>query len=395
MTYHAWTLPDGVEEVLAPDAWALEVLRRDLIDLYRRWGYAFVLPPLIEYIESLLTGAGRELDVQTFKLTDQNNGRLMGLRADMTPQIARIDANRMQSEAPVRLCYTGTVLRARAGVAASSRALRQIGVELFGHAGPESDREVLSLMIATLRTAGVEGFHLDLGHVGVVRALLAPAELGAALEAEVFDVLQRKSHPDLEGLRARIGDELADRLAVLMRLNGTPAVLESARAALAGLSPDIDTALDELSALCDWLAGQEPALKLHIDLGELRGYHYHTGVVFAAFVEEHGRELARGGRYDQVGEAFGRGRPATGFSSDLNVLARVAAPREADREPAVILAPAHEGPELAATIESLRDAGEIVVQALPDRPLPDHTCHLVLNQSTWTIQDGAIDDPRS
>ena len=395
MTYHAWTLPDGVEEVLAPDAWALETLRRDWIDLYRRWGYAFVLPPLIEYIESLLTGAGRELDVQTFKLTDQNNGRLMGLRADMTPQIARIDANRMQSDAPVRLCYTGTVLRARAGVAASSRALRQIGAELFGHAGPESDREVLSLMIATLRTAGVEGFHLDLGHVGVVRALLAPAKLSPALEAEVFDVLQRKSQPDLEFLRPQLGDALADQLAVLMRLNGTPEVLEAAAAELAGLSPDIDAALSELDALCGWLAGQEPSLKLHIDLGELRGYHYHTGVVFAAFVEEHGRELARGGRYDHVGEAFGRGRPATGFSSDLNVLARVAAPRAAGADADVILAPADESPALADTIRDLRAAGEVVVVALPGQPLPAHTRHLAQLHSTWTIQDGVIDDPRS
>ncbi|WP_348673402.1 ATP phosphoribosyltransferase regulatory subunit [uncultured Abyssibacter sp.] len=393
MTFHAWTLPDGVEEVLAPDAWVLETLRRDLIDLYRSWGYAFVLPPLIEYIESLLTGAGRELDVQTFKLTDQNNGRLMGLRADMTPQIARIDANRMLADSPARLCYTGTVLRARPGMAASSRALRQIGVELFGHAGVESDREVLSLMIATLRTAGIDNFHLDLGHVGVVRALLAPAALSPDLEADVFNVLQRKSVPDLEWMRPRIGDALADQLGVLMRLNGTPDVLETARSALAGISPDIDAALDELAGLCGWLAAQEPDLAVHVDLAELRGYHYHTGVVFAAFVEEHGRELARGGRYDFVGEAFGRGRPATGFSSDLNVLTRVAN-RAAERV-SVILAPGVADPALDARVRELRAGGEVVVQALPGQACPEHDRHLALQESRWTIQQGSIDDPRS
>ena len=335
MTYHAWTLPDGVEEVLAPDAWVLETLRRELIDLYRSWGYAFVLPPLIEYIESLLTGAGRELDVQTFKLTDQNNGRLMGLRADMTPQIARIDANRIMADSPARLCYTGTALRARPGVAASSRALRQIGVELFGHAGAESDREVLSLMVATLRTAGIDGFHLDLGHVGVVRALLAPAGLAPELEADVFDVLQRKSLPE----------------------------------------------------------AQTPALAVHVDLAELRGYHYHTGVVFAAFVEEHGRELARGGRYDYVGEAFGRGRPATGFSSDLNVLTRVA--NRAAAQASVILAPVADDAALHARVHELRTAGEIVVQALPGQAFPEHNRHLALIDTVWTVQHGAIDDPRS
>lgn len=393
MTYHAWTLPDGVEEVLAPDAWVLETLRRELIDLYRSWGYAFVLPPLIEYIESLLTGAGRELDVQTFKLTDQNNGRLMGLRADMTPQIARIDANRIMADSPARLCYTGTALRARPGVAASSRALRQIGVELFGHAGAESDREVLSLMVATLRTAGIDGFHLDLGHVGVVRALLAPADLAPELEADVFDVLQRKSLPDLEWMRPRIGDALADQLGVLMRLNGTPAVLATARSQLEGVSPAIDAALDELTALCDWLQAQTPALAVHVDLAELRGYHYHTGVVFAAFVEEHGRELARGGRYDYVGEAFGRGRPATGFSSDLNVLTRVA--NRAAAQASVILAPVADDAALHARVHELRTAGEIVVQALPGQAFPEHNRHLALIDTVWTVQHGAIDDPRS
>lgn len=388
MSHHAWTLPDGVDEVLAPDAWALEQLRRRLLDLYRAWGYAFVLPPLIEYLDALLTGAGRDLDVQTFKLTDQTSGRLMGVRADMTPQIARIDTNRLATDAPARLCYTGTVLRARATVASNARALRQIGVELFGHGGDDADREVLALMIATLRAAGIEGFHLDLGHVAVVRAVLEPADLGQDLRQAVFDVLQRKALPDLESLRPQLGDTLTDRLAVLMQLHGEPSVLAEARRVLGGIDAGIDAALDTLQATCAWLAANEPDVPVHVDLAELRGYRYHTGLVFAAFVTDHGRELARGGRYDAVGSAFGQSRAATGFSSDLNALIRLAG-----RPPAAtttILAPADDDPALAEEIARLRAAGDIVVRALAGAPHPHHDRHLHLASGGWQVADGEL-----
>lgn len=388
MSHHAWTLPDGVDEVLAPEAWALEQLRRRLLDLYRSWGYAFVLPPLIEYLDALLTGAGGELDVQTFKLTDQTSGRLMGVRADMTPQIARIDTNRLQADVPARLCYTGTVLRARATVASSARALRQIGVELFGHDGPGADREVLSLMIATLRAAGITDFHLDLGHVAIVRAVMASADLTEDAEDAVFDVLQRKSRPDLERLRGDIGDGLADHLAALMDLHGEPAVIDDARVALGGVSPTIDAALDTLQATCTWLAASQPDVPVHVDLAELRGYRYHTGLVFAAFVADHGRELARGGRYDAIGAAFGRGRAATGFSSDLNALIRLA--ETPPTTTATILAPADDDAALDRVIQDLRAAGEIVVRALSDAPHPPHQRHLRLDNGNWQVADGEL-----
>jgi ATP phosphoribosyltransferase regulatory subunit len=320
-----WMLPEGVEESLPPVSWRIEALRRALLDSYREQSYELILPPLLEHLETLLTGAGSDLEQQTFKLTDPTGGRLLGLRADMTPQAARIAARHFADRPVVRLCYLGTVLRTRPDSLGGSRAPRQVGCEIFGEASLSADLEILRLMLQTLRLAGIKTGHLDLGHVGIYRAFAARLGLDAEAENAVFDILQRKSQPDLRDFAAarRLAPSSLAGLAALMELHGDVTVLQRARrtldlgdAAVADALAAVDQAAAELKRLA-------PDVPLHIDLAELRGYRYQTGLVFAAFVPGHGREVARGGRYDGVGSEFGQARPATGFSADLNELLRL------------------------------------------------------------------------
>lgn len=321
----SWMLPEGVEEALPPAAWRLEELRRALLDHFRAQAYELVLPPLLENLDTLLTGTGSDLERQTFKLIDPVGGRLLGLRADMTPQAARIAARHFAGQPVVRLCYLGTVLRTAPDSIGGSRAPRQVGCEIFGEAGLSADLEALRLLLDTLRLAGVANAHLDLGHVGVYRALAAKLGLDAEAETAVFDILQRKSQPDLhEFARAQGMDERAlAGLAALMDLNGDVGVLKRARGVLDTADPALEQALATVEQAAAELQRASPQVPLHIDLAELRGYRYQTGLVFAAFVPGHGREVARGGRYDGVGREFGCARPATGFSADLNELLRL------------------------------------------------------------------------
>lgn len=368
MRHNRWLLPEGVQETLPPDSWMLEQARRQLLDLYWRWGFDLIRPPLIEYLESLLTGTGRDLDLQTFKLTDQLSGRMMGVRSDMTMQAARIDAHRILAEGAARYCYIGSVLRTRPEEPGGSRSPLQIGVELFGHGGLESDLEVLSLLLETLKLMQVEGFYLDLGHVAVYRALVEDAGLDADSEAALFDIMQRKSAPDLSALvdNGQITPVLGDKLQRLVGMTGDASVLDEAEAAFAHESPRLARALADLRQLTERLARHYPEVPVFIDLAELRGYRYKTGVVFAAFAPGIGRELARGGRYDEVGAVFGRARAATGFSADLNALAAVG--RFEPSEPAAaVFAPADEDPALLAEIRRLRSAGRRVITGLPGR----------------------------
>ncbi len=361
-----WLLPEGIEEMLPPAAARAERMRRRLLDLYRSWGYELVMPPMIEFLESLLSGAGHELDLQTFKLTDQLSGRLLGVRADMTPQAARIDAHALKREEPTRLCYIGTVLRTRQDGFASSRSPLQVGAELFGHAGLESDLEVIALMLETLAVTGVPEVHLDLGHVGIFRGLAREAGLDAEAERDLFEVLQRKALPEIEVLLGQLELDAArrERLAALARLHGDRRVLDESRARLAGAAPEVAASLAELAAIGEKVAARWPDMPVNYDLAELRGYAYQTGVVFAAFTPGFGQEVARGGRYDQIGEIFGRARPATGFSADLKTL--IALGGNADDEGGGgIFAPAGDDPGLLAAIAELRGAGERVIQALP------------------------------
>lgn len=326
MATKRWMLPDGMEEGLPPVSWQLERLRRKLLDHYHDAGYELILPPLVEHLDSLLTGSGSDLERRTFKFADPQGGRMLGIRADMTPQAARIAVRRYGHAQTVRLCYLGTVLRTEPDSPGGPRSPRQVGCELFGEPALTADLEVLRLMLRTLSLAGVSEVHLDLGHVAIYRAVIGRLNLEAEDEAVLFEILQRKSHPDLSDFaRGRGLSDAARTLGELMDLNGDVTVLQRARQTLAADDPQIRAALATLEEAAASLAREFPSLPIHLDLAELRGLRYHTGLVFAAFVPGYGREIARGGRYDGVGGEFGRALPATGFSADLNELLRLGA----------------------------------------------------------------------
>jgi len=380
-----WLLPEGMDELLPPQALRLEWFCRRLLDLYFSWGYQLVMPPLIEYLDSLLTGVGSDLELQTFKLTDQLSGHLLGVRADITPQAARIDAHKLQIQAPNRLCYLGTVLHARHAHAGESRSVLQAGAELFGHSGIESDAEVLSLMLEMLKLAGVGEVHLDLGHVGIFQALTRMAGLDHERELRLFRVLQRKAGDELRGLIASwsLPAAPAAMLTALVELHGDAEVLDEAERCFRG-NDELLAYLGALRRLAELARPHlPPGCALHFDLAELRGYRYHTGLVFAAYRQGLGHALVSGGRYDHIGRAFGRSRPATGLSADMNTLARFAALPEMRRD--AILAPAEDDAALQQAIRRLRAAGEIVIVALPGTPHPHHNRVLRRDHGTWKV----------
>ncbi|MYL22703.1 ATP phosphoribosyltransferase regulatory subunit [Vreelandella massiliensis] len=358
-----WLLPDGMDEVLPPQASRMEELRRTLLDLYHGWGYDQVMPPPVEFLDSLLTGTGTDLDLQTFKLTDQLTGRMMGASADVTPQVARMDAHSLRRQGPVRLCYCTNVLRAKADQHQGGRSPVQVGVELFGHAGLEADSEIIHLALTSLSAAGASEIHLALGHIGIYRSLVEAAGLNDDQERALFDALALKSPGALaEQVRMSVSDPaLADMFNALGELHGDISVLQHARDVFAGGPVSVKTALDELDALYQGVLAHFD-VDLYVDLAELRGYAYHTGMMFAAYVPGYGQALAKGGRYDDTGRAFGRARPATGFSMDLKQLASLA---QASPAKGAIWAPAEADEALSLVIASLREQGERVVQALP------------------------------
>jgi len=391
MVQNRWILPQGIEELLPAQASKLEALRRKVMDLYASWGYELVEPPLMEYLESLLVGTGRELDLSTFKLVDQLNGRTMGVRADITPQVARIDAHRLKREVPTRLCYLGSVLHTRGEGLAGNRSPLQLGAELYGHAGVESDVEVIALMLETLSLAGIGPLHLDLGHVGLFRGLAAEAKLSQEQEAQLFEMFQRKAKPEIEQFLAELplSDEHRQMLSGLVNLNGDQSVLQQAQELLAAAGETVQQALHYLQATAERLQQSQPELNLHFDLAELRGYHYHTGMVFSAYALGHSQEVARGGRYDDIGRAFGRARPATGFSTDLKTLVSLSG-IVADSS-AKIFAPAGDDSKLWETMQELRNAGHTVIRALPGQSgaAAEMGCErkLVFNNEFWTVVD--------
>lgn len=361
-TQERWRLPDGIEELLPAEVMEIEALRRSVLDLFHSWGYETVIPPLIEYLESLLTGAGNELDLQTFKLTDQLSGRMMGVRADMTPQVARIDAHRLNREGPTRLCYLGSVLHTRPAISGATRSPIQVGAELYGHAGIESDLEIIRLMLEMVKRAGHDAIVLDLGHVGIYRGLIERAGLSAADESLIFDALQRKATTELTEIVTRTVDDagLRDQLIALNTLNGGVEILTTAKEVL---GTPFDAELEQLERIAATAEQQQWGVEFHFDLAELRGYDYHTGVLFAAYIPQQGDAVASGGRYDNVGEVFGRARPATGFSGDLKNL--VSQESEQNYPPPSIFAPSTDSIELHREIERLRETGERVVVELP------------------------------
>ena len=378
-----WQLPDGVEEVLPVQAALVESLRRRLLDLCRGWGYQLVIPPLMEFTESLLVGLGADLDLLTFKMTDQLSGRTLGVRADITPQVARIDAHSLAEEGVTRLCYAGSTLHTRPKSPLASRSPIQLGAELYGDNSLAADVEIIRLMLATLDASGLHQVTLDLGHVGVCEAVLAQAGLDAGLESAVFDALQRKSRPDLEACLAGVDPDSASLIFALLELHGEDRILGRARELFARRVPAALSAVNALGDLALDLRRQRPDLRLYFDLAELRGYHYHTGVVFAAYAPGHGQALANGGRYDAVGAVFGRARPATGFATDLKALLGLLPATAEDR--GAISMPDSDDPGLAGVVEGLRRDGEVVINCLSTRVDPRCTRQLVLEEGEWRV----------
>lgn len=391
MNEDRWLLPDGIDELLPADAQHLEVLRRRLLDLFYTWGYQLVIPPVIEYIESLLTGIGRELDLQTFKLVDQLNGRMLGIRADMTPQVARIDAHRLGQDGPVRLCYLGTVLRTRSDDSTNTRNIMQIGAELYGHSGVESDVELISLMIAMLETTGINNIFIDLGHVKIFRELSNQAKLNAEQQSALFEALQRKSIPDIESILSPIElkKDLATMIKELVWLNGENGVIENARKVLKAASSTVHLAIDELETIATKIKKHYPNIQLHYDLAEVRGVNYHTGIVFSAYQLGVGQAIAQGGRYDDIGISFGRSRPATGFSADIRRLIQVSQAKMTSLSG--IFAPGDDDINLENKINELRGSGQRVVRELPGQngTASEAGCDktLELHKGVWQIKE--------
>jgi ATP phosphoribosyltransferase regulatory subunit len=384
-----WLLPESIADVLPSEARAIEMLRRRLLDLYRSYGYELVMPPMLEHLESLLTGSGRDLGLRTFQLVDQLSGRTLGLRADMTPQVARIDAHLLNRQGVARLCYAGSVLHTRPAGLLATREPLQLGAEVYGHAGLEADLEVIELMIASLGLAGVARVRLDLCHVGIVPAILA---LDPSIdETEVYGCLQRKDLPELDELLRGAAGQARDALLALVDLygaaDGADSVIARGREQLPRL-PEIDAALDALERLVrSRLWSRYPQVEISVDLADLRGYRYHNGITFAAYVDAIPNAVARGGRYDGIGRAFGRARPATGFSLELRELASLA---PVDERAAAVRAPWSDDPALAQRVAELRGQGEIVLCTLPghEHEQLEFACdrELVFEEDTWRLR---------
>ena len=357
MANRRWLLPEAIEDVLPRDAARIEALRRRLLDEFGRHGYEFVIPPLLEYVESLLTASGHDLDLRTFKLVDQISGRSMGVRADITPQVARIDAHLLNRNGVARLCYCGSVLHTLPAGFNATREPLQIGAEIYGHAGLEADIEAIRLLAAALGLCDIAASRFDLGHVAIFRALTRQVGLAPEAEEELFGALQGKDLPTVRELVAGLAEPARSALLALPELYGDRQMLDRAAQVLPAL-PEIGAALSDLRRLADALAD----LPLSFDLADLRGYHYHSGVAFAAYCAGSPGAVALGGRYDDFGRAYGRGRPATGFSMDLRELARLS---PGDEPRGAILAPWPEDDALHAEALRLRVQGERVVLALP------------------------------
>ncbi|MFO1370532.1 MAG: ATP phosphoribosyltransferase regulatory subunit [Marinagarivorans sp.] len=373
-----WMLPDGVEEILPAEARHIEDLRRRLLNLFTRWGFDLVIPPMMEFSDALMVGLGQDLEGLTYKVVDQVSGGTMAIRSDMTPQAARMDAHSLKREGVNRLCYSGHVLFTRAKSPLCSRSPLQVGVELFGESSLDADCEIISLLIESIQSAQLPQWSLDLGHVGIFRALAKACALTGEQERQLFELLQAKAMADIQAWVAESVRDVrqAEWLLALPRLSGSASVLEKAKHLFADAPSGVVTAIKELQQVAERLRNRYPEVPLYLDLSELRGYHYHTGIVFAAFAPGLGREIASGGRYDHIGEAFGRARPATGFTLDLIALKRLGA--SGDLAPSGIFVPFPLVGQAWDFIQSLRAAGERVVCATAS--FPDYLPHLACDR---------------
>ncbi|MBA2675310.1 ATP phosphoribosyltransferase regulatory subunit [Ramlibacter sp.] len=382
----AWVLPDHIADVLPSEARHIEELRRELLDTARGYGYELVMPPLLEHLESLLTGTGEALDLQTFKLVDQLSGRMMGLRADSTPQVARIDAHLLNRPGVTRLCYCGPVLHTRPGRPYATREPLQFGAEIYGHAGGEADLEALMLALDCLRAAQVESLTVDLADARIVRALLAGVPVEAGVLARLHGALATKDASELAAITRNFPAPAREGLAALLGLYGDAKVLHEAQRVL----PDAPAVRDALAQL-KWLAAHVDGARVSVDLADLRGYAYYTGARFGIYTPGVSDALARGGRYDEVGAVFGRNRPAVGFSLDMKELVGVAAARP---RRAAVRAPwldtGADAASLRAAVAALRRQGEIVVCVLPghESDVDEFHCDRELAQQAgrWVVR---------
>ena len=384
-----WLLPDGVDEILPPRADQLETLRRDILDLYRTCGYDLIKTPLIEFLDSLLIVPSHELQLSTFQIVDQLSGRSMGVRADISSQAARIDAHVLQENGPTRLCYADSVLLTRPKGQLGSRSPQLIGAELYGHSGVESDVEVICLMLKTLSIAGIDQPLLALGHSSITRTLLKAAALDDENAEKLYVALQNKATADITQLLAKssIPTQVRECLAILPTLHGDIKVLQQAATLFKGMEPTLTAALDQLQAIAIGIMRTCPKQTLHFDLCELRGYDYHTGVIFSAYVADHGEAIANGGRYDGLGAVFGRARAATGVDADLKTLLKLS--RREFPVGGKIFAPAGTDAALLQTIERLRGEGRRVIQAFSGQTetAAESGCNeqLVKDGSVWKV----------
>lgn len=374
-----WLLPEAIEDILPAEALRIETLRRRLLDDFATRGYQLVVPPLLEHLDSLLSGGGEDLDLRTFKLVDQTSGRTLGVRADITPQVARIDAHLLNRQGIARLCYCGSVLHTLPAGFNATREPLQIGAELYGHEGIEADIEIIGLLGESLRLCALDAARIDLGHAGIFHALTSSAGIDGATEKLLFAALQAKDVSALTDLVNGMTEPARSALLALPTLYGGREVLGRARAVLPATAP-ITKALHQLQQVADAMA----ALPIGFDLSDLRGYQYHCGIVFAAYHDKASGAIALGGRYDGVGKAFGRARPATGFSMDLRELAR---PTTLTSVPSAIFAPYLADDKLIAEIQRLRGKGEIVWCDLPGHADEDKRCDrmLVLRDGKWIV----------
>ncbi|MEX2367041.1 MAG: ATP phosphoribosyltransferase regulatory subunit [Pseudohongiellaceae bacterium] len=385
-----WLLPDGVDEVLPPQANKLETLRRDILDLYAAWGYDLVVPPLIEFLDSLFVVQGESFRLDTFKIVDQFTGRGMGIRADITSQVARIDAHGLKRNGPNRLCYADSVLHTKPSSLRASRCPIRIGAELYGSPATGADIEVISIMLETLAIAGINKVQLALGHVGIYRSLIESAGLDAGLEQKLFNGIQRKSTGEIESLLSQSDcpADLKEMLQLLPGLSGDIEVLAEAEQVLASAPGTVKQDIARLRNIAASLEARFPEQSLYFDLSELRGYEYHTGIVFAAYIDNYGEAVAKGGRYDDIGEMFGRYRSATGFDADLKTLLQLGQ-REYTKV-SKIFAPAMEDPALLEFIRELRKQGKAVVTELEDQKegAAEMDCSSIIVQvnGKWVVQ---------
>lgn len=385
-----WLLPDGVEEILPNKAWQIDAYRRKALDLFHAWGYELVIPPLIEHQESLLIAMGSDIDLQTFKLTDQLSGRTLAIRADITPQTARIDAHSYQQSGPARFCYIGTVVRTKPKTQLSSRLPIELGAELYGDASLESDKEIIQLMLESIALSHTGKIHLDLGHIGIYRGLVEAAGLSTDVVEQLSDAMERKAACEIKQItRANIEDEtLCAMLQALVSLNGDSSILAQAKQTMQNAPASVKQALAQLEELALWIEKSLPNTPLFIDLAELRSYQYHTGLVFAAYIDGVGHAVANGGRFDGIGKAFGRARPATGFSVSINALL---GQMQAQQNQPLILAPNDDSAELTEKIKTLRLQGKRVVKALPNTERPIN-CQFQLEYQNGQWQLVALND---